>query len=105
VAPVWAPLALVETLVPVEVPVAYTKTAVSEWAVIRVTGTDIGSGIGKVLDRSEGGPCAFVASVEIGTETKRVLESFIEIVFSKMSTIVFDAGTESEVNFIIDTVE
>jgi hypothetical protein len=105
VAPVWAPLALVETLVPVEVPVAYTKTAVSEWAGIRVTGTDIGSGVGKVLDRLEGGPCVFIASVEIGTETKRVLESFIEIVFIKMSTIVFDAGTESEVNFIIDTVE
>jgi len=105
VAPVWAPLALVETLVPVEVPVAYTKTAVSEWAVIRVTGTDIGIGSCEVLDRIEGVPCAFVASVEIGTETKRVLESFIEIVFIKISSIVFDAGTESEVDFIIDTVE
>jgi len=53
VAPVWAPLALVETLVPVVVPVAYTKTAVSEWAVIRVTGTDIGIGTVKVLNSDE----------------------------------------------------
>jgi hypothetical protein len=105
VAPVWAPLALVETLVPVEVPVAYTKTAVSEWAGIRVTGTDIGSGSGKELERLEGGPCVFIASVEIGTETKRVLESFIEIVVILTSSVVFDGGTESEVNFIIDTVD
>lgn len=54
-APVWAPLALVETFIPVEVPVAYTKTASCEWAVIRVTGTDIGNGSSEVLNGTEDG--------------------------------------------------
>jgi len=103
VAPVWAPLALVETLVPVEVPVAYTKTAVSEWAVIRVTGTDIGIGSVEVLSSDEEIKLSFIVS--IGTELKSVLESFVEPVSIKSSCSVFGGCTKSEVNFIIDTVD
>lgn len=100
-APVWAPLALVETFIPVEVPVAYTETSSSEWTCIRVTGTDIGRGTSEVLNGVEAWECRF--GVGVATETESVLES-LEVVGSfKSGSFVRDASTESEVDFVEDT--
>jgi len=101
VAPVWAPLALVETIIPVEVPVAYTETASSEWAGIRVTGTDIGSGTSEVLNGVEVGK--FISIGDVGTETESVLESLIVVNSFKSGSSVLDASAESEVDFVEDT--
>jgi len=100
-APVWAPLALVETFIPVEVPVAYTKTATSEWTVMRVAGTDIGAGTSEVLNGVEVGEFSSVG--DVGTETESVLESLVVVGSFKSGSSVLDASAESEVDFVEDT--